>query len=151
MQQNIFIDKDVVPMKHTLTISETQEGYKVKLVASYVNLPDGVGDASFGPMSCRDLDKCVEYALEKMHSLKKSVGSWNINHSELEVESIISDLTGITQEEASRISWNEVFSLRDVKMTELCKRGFSDGEAWEYLVERVNKRVAHEYRVAKKK
>lgn len=152
-----FTDKEVVPTEHTLTISETQEEYKVEIVGSYVNLAEGVGDSCLGPMSCRDLDKCVEYALDKMNSLKTSVGLWNIDYSELEIESIISNLTGITKDEASRISWNEVFPSRDDKMTELCKRGFSNEEAWDYLVERENKRVAHslnnahEYRVARRK
>ena len=151
--------KDGVPMKHTLTISETQEGYKVQIVLSYPPLERG--KSRVAPFSCHDWDKCLQYALGTMYCAKKAVGAFdiglsNIDYSEQEAESIIHEFTGISPKEASRMCRDEVDTLMKQKMSELSKEGASD-EVWALLVECVNKKVAcylyseHKHRMVKRR
>lgn len=151
--------KDDVPMKYTLTISETQEGHKVQIVQSYP--PYEHGKSRFAHFSCHDWDKCVEYALETMYCTKKAVGLWDtglttIDYSDQEAESIIHNFTGVSQKEASHICRDEVDTLMKHKMSELSKEGASDG-VWVLLVECVNKKVScvlyseHKHRMTKRR
>ena len=57
--------EDVCKMNHTLTISRTQQKeYELRIVHSYVDVPDGDGGSCEMPNPYPDLDKCVKCALE---------------------------------------------------------------------------------------
>ena len=150
-----FPDKHVCEMKCTLTISKTKEGYELRIVKSYIDTSDGVGDAIQMPSPYPNLDKCVECALDRMRDNKLMVGKLNLDAG-VSIEETIRRFTGFTPEEARRFSWVEVYPVIDNKMvTELCNRQESDRVTWNRLVDRVNKNVAYdlhrayEYRSAK--
>ena len=139
-----FPDKDVCEMKCTLTISKTKEGYERKIVTSHVDTPEAVGDTSRGPIPFRNLDECVEEALCWMHNDKLGMGSFNLGAG-VSVEEVIRRFTGVTKEEARRLSWDEIYPMIDNEMVnQLCNRQQPDKETWNRLVERVNKNVAYD-------
>ena len=79
-----------------------------------------------------------------MHDNKLGIGICNLDAG-VSVGEIIRTLTGFTQENARRFSWNEVDPMIDCDMvTELCTRQHSDKKTWNRLVERVNKRLAYD-------
>ena len=152
-----FPDKAVCKIKYTLMISKAKEGYELRIVESYVNTPDGVGDVIQMPSPYPNLNKCVECALDRMHDNKTMVGLFNLDTG-VSIEEIIPGLTGFTQEGARRFSLDEVYPVIDNRMVaELCNTHESDKETWDRLVERVNKSVAYhlhhayEYRSARTK
>lgn len=152
-----FPDKDVCKMKCTLTISKTTEGYELRIVESYVDTPDGVGDMIQMPSPYPNLNKCVENALDRMHDYKLMLGIFNLDAG-VSIEEIIRGFTGFTQDEARRFSLDEVYPVIDDRlMAEFCNTHESDKETWNRLVERVNKNVAYnlhhayEYRSARTK
>ena len=139
-----FPDGDVCEMEYTLTIRKIQEEYELRIIEHYVGLPEGVGDMCQMPSPYPTLYECVEDALERMHDAKLGVGMFNLGAG-VPSEEVIRQFTGFTWEEARRISWDEIDPMVDNEvLTELCNSQCPDQNAWNRLVERVNRNVAYD-------
>ncbi len=139
-----FPDRYECETKHTLTISETQKGHELRIVEHYVGMREGVGDVTQMPPPYPGLAECVKCALKRMHDNKYGLGDFNLKAG-ISVEKVIRECAGFTQEEARRISFDEVNPMIDCEMlTKLCENRHSNNETWNRLVNRVNKKVAFE-------
>ena len=137
-----FPDESSCEMRCTLTISKTQKGYKSRTVTSYVNVPRS-SERTRSPSWC-NLEECIAYALEWMYKDKWGIGQPNLSAG-VSVEDVIRESTGFTHEQAHRFSWKEVNPMIDCKVLEkLCRSNHADKQAWNQLVERVNKKVAYD-------
>lgn len=139
-----FPDNTLCELEYTLEIRKIREEYELRIIEHYAGMPDGVGDVCQMPPPYPKLDRCVRCALKRMHDAKLGVGMFNLGAG-VSGEEVIRQFTGFAQEEARRISWDEIYPMIDSEMlTELCNSQYPDTRTWGLLVERVNKNVAYD-------